>query len=243
MGAEEVVVSDPISIAEELRSWTIAYGDLLSVGDRGLAALTSFFEADAGYLWRDVYCNHFPRSTGLMVIELPERRYLYDCSWDDAMTTAPLAQEVADHRVVAAMGTAVAAVKRRDKSRMRGFPRGALGEAVPDLRSAFDRGHYLGRALGGGEDVNLFPQWAPVNRGLSDAGKVYRRMERFCGENPGVLFFSRPFYWGISDHPAAVEFGIVRPDATLWVNVFPNVPDLEYLRRLDEALVERRTTR
>jgi hypothetical protein len=76
---------------------------------------------------------------------------------------------------------------------MRGFPdvslsvRSALGERA----FLADRGHFLGHASGGQLDVNLFPRSRTLNRGWSEQGKIYRRMERFVAANLGTFFYHR----------------------------------------------------
>jgi hypothetical protein len=47
-------------------------------------------------------------------------------------------------------------------------------------------------------------------------------MERYAATHPGTFAFSRLIY---ADHtwvPAALEYGVLLPDATLWVERFPN---------------------
>jgi hypothetical protein len=92
-----------------------------------------------------------------------------------------------------------------------------------------NRGHFVAHAVGGHLHINIFPQTAGVNRGWTAVGKVYRAMERYCAKNPGTYFFSRPLYAGLSAHPYAIEFGVLRLEGALWVNWFPNcASDEEY---------------
>ena len=80
----------------------------------------------------------------------------------------------------------------------------------------------MARSIGGGLDVNVFLQERNLNRGWSPQGKVYRQMERYCAEQPGTFCFSRPIYTDGSSIPRWLEFGLLRTDRTLWVEVFDN---------------------
>lgn len=65
-------------------------------------------------------------------------------------------------------------------------------------------------------EMNVFLQKRSVNRG------GYRRLERYCAANPGVLCFSRPVYADPSAVPIRVEFGVLRADGVLEIEVFEN---------------------
>lgn len=106
----------------------------------------------------------------------------------------------------------------RDKKRQAGF--------IPGFTSYYhgkDRGHFLSHCQGGGMDVNFFPQKKEINRGWSAAGKIYRKMERFCSKNHGIICFSRPLYEAnnITWDPEQIEYGII-DHAQFRVVVFPN---------------------
>lgn len=61
-----------------------------------------------------------------------------------------------------------------------------------------------------------------INRGWSERGKVFRKMERYCFENKDVFCFNRPIYLDESSKPAMYEFGILKIDGSIWVEVFDN---------------------
>lgn len=71
-------------------------------------------------------------------------------------------------------------------------------------------------------ELNVFVQRRDLNRGWSDAGKRYRRMEDYCVRNPGTFCFSRPIYTDGSAKPAMLEFGALKTDGELWVELFDN---------------------
>jgi len=70
--------------------------------------------------------------------------------------------------------------------------------------------------------VNLFPQRLELNRGRSPEGKKYRSMERYAAAHPGTFVFSRFWYTDPSWVPVSLEYGLLRPDGTFWVERFTN---------------------
>jgi len=76
---------------------------------------------------------------------------------------------------------------------------------------------------GGSLDVNIFPQKRELNRGWSEEGKLFRRMERHAGERPGTFCFARPIYHDMTCCPTVLECGVLKEDGTLWVERFENM--------------------
>ncbi len=151
--------------------------------------------------------------TNVLVVPAEGFEYLFDYSADLIARGLLPASPGREDRVVAAFGRSLRAGAARPASRMAGFP-------GSDDRG--DRGHFLAHAAGGGVDINLFHQELRLNRGRSSQGKVYRRMETYCATHPGTFCFSRPLYTDAGARPAEIEFGVLRPDGTLWVEVFDN---------------------
>jgi hypothetical protein len=89
-------------------------------------------------------------------------------------------------------------------------------------RSPRDKGHFIAHSIGGGLDMNVFLQDRALNRGFSEAGKLYRDMESYCRLNPGTFCFSRPIYADTTSVPRWLEFGLVKEDGSIWVEVFEN---------------------
>jgi hypothetical protein len=102
--------------------------------------------------------------------------------------------------------------------------RGWLGETGEILGATRDKGHFIAHCMGGGLEVNVFSQDRKLNRGWSPQGKIYRQMEKYCQEHSGTFCFSRPIYADTSSVPRWLEFGVLKEDATLWVEVFDNLP-------------------
>lgn len=127
-------------------------------------------------------------------------------------------------RVVVAYGLSQPPANPRDASRMRGFPdvgrsfAARLGAEAP----AADKGHFLAHAAGGELDMNLFPQRRDLNRGWSEEGKLYRRMERRIAGRPGSFHFHRPLYGDESWLPWRLELGVLLDDREWWVERFAN---------------------
>ncbi|MBF0369296.1 MAG: DNA/RNA non-specific endonuclease [Magnetococcales bacterium] len=125
-----------------------------------------------------------------------------------------------EDRVVGVHGRSHTTGKARDTNRQRGF----IGPTQKVFPENYEKGHYIAHSMGGGMDVNLFPQAKPLNRGWSEAGKRYRTMENHCADNPGTHCFVRPLYQDHTWIPAVLEFGMMRKDASLWVEWFENSP-------------------
>jgi len=144
----------------------------------------------------------------------PFCRYLFDHASGGA---EPDGSAVED-RVVAVWGISRREpAASRDHSRMQGFLRGVWSAVYPGA----DRGHFLAHTLGGGFDINLFPQSKRINR-----SGLWRQMETYCSRHPGTFCFVRPLYRDGSWTPAELEFHIFRTmgsdPAEFWGHVFAN---------------------
>ena len=144
----------------------------------------------------------------------PFCRYLFD----HASGGAEAGGSAVEDRVVAVWGVSRREpAASRDRSRMRGFLRGVWSAVYPGA----DRGHFLAHTLGGGLDINLFPQSKRINR-----SGLWRQMETYCNRHPGTFCFVRPLYRDGSWIPAKLEFGIFKttgPDPSeFWGHVFAN---------------------
>jgi hypothetical protein len=164
---------------------------------------------DAYYAW----CTHTPN---VLEFEVDGFEHLFDYT-SDPTASSDAAQT--DDRLVAVFGYSRRPAASRDASRMRRFLGGGLASADGE---AVDKGHFIGHALGGGTDVNLFPQRSELNRGWSDPGRVFRKMERTAAAQPGTFVFARPLYSDTTWHPTALEYGLLLPDLQLWIERFSN---------------------
>jgi hypothetical protein len=134
-------------------------------------------------------------------IELGTFVYLFD-----AAPTSSGAQGGGDDRVVVVWGRSSMPATRRDRRRLTGFI------PVPASWSGRgrDRGHLVAHALGGGLDLNLVPQWSPLNRGRSAEGRRWRALEREASASPQTPLFVRPIYDDATWAPSEFEYGLVR---------------------------------
>jgi hypothetical protein len=164
-------------------------------------------------VWLQSYKRMCSGPTNVLAVPASGFEYLFDYSFELVAAGETSEDEVQEDRVVAAHGVSRTPARGRDASRLRGFPSTA---------ERGDRGHFLAHSAGGGLEINIFHQAASLNRGWSESGKKYRAMERYCARNPGTYFFSRPIYHDRTAQPALIEFGILKPDQTIWVEVFAN---------------------
>ena len=132
--------------------------------------------------WCDRYRAMSNTETNILQLEDHGFEFLFDFGSELVAQGRVGTDQASEDRVVAVFGRSVGSSGKRDASRMRGFLGG------PIMRKdgvTSDKGHFIGHSLGGGLDVNLFPQRRDVNRGWSKQGRVFREMERYCAARPG----------------------------------------------------------
>jgi len=178
-------------------------------------------------MWQHDYVATAP-SSNLLVITFGDEsrvesfcRYMFDHTSgrsDSADITSGDSAERTEDRVVAVWGTSRHEPARtRDASRMKGFLGGAWSRAY----GGSDRGHFFAHTMGGGLDINLFPQESKVNR-----GGLWRKMETYCALNPGTFCFIHPIYGDRTWRPRQLEYGIFKLQAgepvVFWGHMFEN---------------------
>ena len=158
--------------------------------------------------WCDEYGKGFPEAE-LSEINLDLGVFIFDHSAE---------------RVVLAYALSFVQSKKRDASRMKGFPNPNVSVRKVAGDDAFfaDKGHFLGHASGGILDINLFPQRRELNRGWSEEGKKFREMERHVAEKPDTFFYHRPIYDDDSWIPKYLEYGVLKGDSEWWIESFAN---------------------
>lgn len=218
-------------LTDELRSkinseYAIDYQAIVEAPE---APLVSDYKEFAEYLQKSLYdewTSKYKKMTQMVTNILPVERvddfgflfdrqsYSDDCDQND---------DFDEDRIVVVYGfSKKSKVKRNDKeisSRYKGYLKGAWNWTDTET----DRGHFMGHSLGGNLDANLFPQRADINRGHSERGKIYSKMEQYCANNEGTFCFSRPIYCDFSTRPFVLEYGVLKQDGTLWVESFDNV--------------------
>ena len=183
-----------------------------------VANLVLFLRETLPPLWRDAYLDATSHRTNLVRLRLGTFEYICDIYSDlEAKGEVAYDQTVQD-RVVVAFGISGAdALPNARRSPRWIDPNEQL--AVTER----DHGHLIARCIGGrGFPVNVFSQARMLNRGQSTQGKIYRQMETYCSQRPGTFCFSRPIYDDNSCVPQWLEFGLMKEDQTLWVEVFEN---------------------
>ncbi len=169
-------------------------------------------------LWQRAYTAAALHTPNIIHVEYGTFDYICDSySEVEALGEVAFDQRVRD-RVVGVLGISLPMRGRRRGS----LPKGWVEHPEEIDSSGRDKGHFIAHAIGGGLDMNVFSQARDLNRGLSEKGKVYRLMERYCYENAGTFCFSRPVYDDATSVPRWVEFGLLRDDGSLWVEAFEN---------------------
>ena len=114
-----------------------------------------------------------------------------------------------------------AVARRKEDVRLRGW----MGKTEHVTGAERDKGHFVAHSIGGAVaagETNVFLQRRDLNRGWSEAGKVFRRLEFEAKRNPGALFFHRAIYTVESTTPDFLEVGLCIPGQSLKVACFDN---------------------
>jgi hypothetical protein len=219
---------------------SIDYGRILSEVPHGDVEVTIAFLSEVlPYEWADVYRRLNPHRANIWRVPYNGFEYLFDHSSELVAQGEVSEEEVVEDRLVAVHGRSQVGRGNRRDSLMRKHPLGPIHFINPQSRIKYDKGHFIAHSLGGGLHINLFPQSTAVNRGWSESGKLFRSMERYCQEHPGIYCFSRPLYKGHSFHPYEIEYGVLKADETLWVNSFPNCGTAEEFAEIERLFRER----
>lgn len=129
-----------------------------------------------------------------------------------------------DDRTLLAIGTPERPDSARESAYQRGFPLADIVGGRPT-----DRGHFIPYSAGGLFGPNIFRQDRALNRGWSQEGRQYRRLERQAvstGTAQRPIMFVHPTYIDVSDVPAFLAVGVLQ-GGDLTVQVFRNRFDLD----------------
>ena len=135
---------------------------LATLGESTYEAIVAALTAELPHAWLARYERMCTGPTNVLAVAVNGFDYLFDFSSDLVARGLLPASPGREDRVVAAFGRSAAASEGRPSSRIAGFP-------GSDDRG--DRGHFIAHAAGGGVDINLFHQDAPLNRGRSPQGR------------------------------------------------------------------------
>jgi len=201
------------------RGHHVDYESLMSAApSQGAVAVALFLREVLPSLWRDAYLKTITHQPNLARLRVGTFEYLCDI-YSDLESKGEVAYDQSlQDRVVAAFGTSYPAESAN--------PRQSRRWIDPTLQLSVterDHGHLIAQCLGGTNlGLNFFSQDRKLNRGHSVQGKIYRQMERYIHQQPGTFCFSRPIYADASNVPKWMEFGVLKNDQTLWVEVFDN---------------------
>lgn len=216
----------------------IDYASLVSRAPHG-TPLADYLEAELAHRWYQAYAAATPHEVNVQrVVGGDGARVLFDLVEALVLEGRIDEAEAVPDRVVAVQGRSKPPSAERDAARLRSFPLGAAAAIHAAGGSAFDRGHLLSHAGGGGLDVNLVPQLRALNRGWSEQGRRFRAMEAYAAERPGTYCFARPIYTTRTDHPRWIELGVLRDGTHLDVEVFDNVADDSEMSTIERVFRE-----
>lgn len=210
--------------SHQYKSWLINYeAEQLPLEEIIYHKIVEIRKLDLPKFWRAIYIENMSRSVELCRVVSGSFAYVFD-DYDTMVAQGRITDdEVSESRLVVAYGqSAPPALDRKvDDRRLKGW----LGPTEQSFGRSFDKGHFIAHSIGGavdGAEFNVFIQLRTINRGWSEAGKRYRKMETYCKNHPGVFCFSRPFYSDTASRPSWVEFGVLQENGNLWVEVFEN---------------------
>ena len=202
--------------AVSLRSaWACDYHDYwLDVEGRSLDEASEYLLLHLKWAWRDLYVANTPFAADIR--ESPEGDLIYQFDTLDVESESGVLK---CGRLVAVYGRVgnIAGLELPSAKLRQRF----IGQTEKWI-GPVDKGHFIAHTLGGSSNMNIFPQVRELNRGWSEEGKKYREMERYAAQNPGMMVFSRPIYSDGTMWPRFLEFGLLKPDGELWVEVFDN---------------------
>jgi hypothetical protein len=197
---------------------TIDYDVLLQAADAGCETnLASFLQKNLPSVWSEIYLAVTARPTNLTSFRVGTFEYICDLYRELEAFGEIAFDQTIENRVIAVFGTSAFADAQRASGRA-----DANSAVASMLTTERDNGHFMAHSIGGSRDLNVFSQERRLNRGWSPEGKVFRRMERYCSALPGTFCFARPIYTDGSSVPRWLEFGLLKEDRTLWVEVFDN---------------------
>ena len=193
---------------------------------RGLTTNEASLKLDGtlAAIWADDYVQTVPPTPEILTISFgstflgkPFCRYMFHQSSADHGKEIAIGGRCED-RVVAVWGRSRGEpAPSRDKSRVSGFLRRVWSSRFPNS----DRGHFFAHTMGGGLDINLFPQDFRLNR-----RGLWRKMEHYCATHPNTFCFVRPIYHDAGWRPHLLEYGIFKMridgDLEFWGHAFQN---------------------
>jgi hypothetical protein len=170
--------------------------------------------------WTHEYAKAFPKHGEITLQNFQGFAFLIDHVWPWLEET-DVNKELPVTRVISFFGISNTNIDAENiKRRRQGW--GPTNYIFSSYGGAYDKGHFIAHGFGGPVDVNIFPQRRDINRGWSEEGKRYRKMESFVAANLGTLVFSRPLFNDLTECPELLEYGYFDKELNLQVETFPN---------------------
>lgn len=169
--------------------------------------------------WLHFYKIMTPRVTNVAGYLVNEFEYVYDDYASLEKTGTVAISPFIESRVVYVHGKSRQVASKRNASRQKGW----VGSTEKLLGANTDKGHFMAHSIGGGLEINVFAQQRAINRGWSERGRIFRQMEKYCFDNPGIYCFSRPLYSDLTSRPRSIDFGVLKSATELWVERFENI--------------------
>ena len=198
----------------------IDYHAILTEAQAEAVDVISYLRRQLPPKWQESYRASVAHPTNIVRWQLDGFEYLFDYYSELEATGEVAFDQTVENRVVAVFGVSCPAEKARPRRHVGGW----ISDVCELARDSRDKGHFIAHCIGGAREISVFSQDRKLNRGWSVEGRTYRQMERYCQMRPGTLCFSRPVYRDTSSVPRWLEFGVLKDDETLWVEVFDNAP-------------------
>lgn len=201
-----------------LESYKVILEEAINNGRDGIAEHLS---KELPHTWIKAYQLESSSVGDICIMRHGTFEYIFDDYSSLEITESMKNSILPETRVVGVFGLSAPKKIRRDDYRLRGW----IGSTEHYFGKDWDKGHFIAHSIGGavdGMELNVFQQRRDLNRGWSQQGKIFRKMEKYCFDNPGTFCFNRPIYFDTSFKPAFYEFGVLMPDGQLWVELFDN---------------------
>lgn len=187
---------------------------------KSITDIKELFQEEVAYEWVEIYREMKPHGT-ITIQNFRGFTFIIDDGNQMEYAKKNTEVEFLESRVVGAFGLSIGKAKDENRKKMRNWI-GPTSLVFKFYGDNYDKGHFISHGIGGPVDVNLFPQKRDINRGWSEKGKLYRKMEEFVANNPGTFVFARPIYIDASFCPEKLEYGYFDKDLLLHVEEFPN---------------------
>lgn len=194
---------------------------LIGADEASIEEIIAYLNEELPFVWLHEYKKACPLFGDICVIRVGSFEYIFDDRTGLEATEKKDTIVKPESRVIVAFGISKKEKRRRDDYRLRGW----IGKTNTYFGIQWDKGHFIAHSLGGAVDqaeLNVFRQRRDLNRGWSQQGKVYRKMEEYCYNNPGTFCFHRPIYSDHSAYPFTCEYGVLTSEKQLWVEQFEN---------------------